>query len=1077
MKVPVKKSYGYLIAALVILLILAGGGIYVLSRFLHLDSYKEQVLAELQTSLKRTVRYETGEFSIGFGPAFTFTKLVVLEKDGTANFITADKLTFKVAILPLLEKKVLLKEMVLDSPVINITRDKAGVFNISDLLAEKKEEVPLHIKGIRINKGTVNFSDQAAAPEMVSVRLEDADLSLSQLARGKSCNFKFAAAINEQGNRSSVTLSGTAKLAPADRPLLDSSVTAAVFAKNIDSSSYWSYYSRFVPFNKILGRMDLDSTFKGKFTDFTSKGSIRISGLRFDYPQVFHAVLAPRDLRLTYDMELNPKDIAVKSLDLSIDGARITGNCSILDFRSGDPRIVARAHSSTISLENFNHYIPYGIIVRNTADFIEKKIKGGLYKLEDGTLNGRVSQIVSMEKGDNYNILAIRGSVEKGVLIYNKDVPMFSNIKGELEIRGKDFLLHRMTGTFGSSPFSLEGKLADFPLDKPTSYPFDMTMTPRQPEIAWLLGKDFGKKLAFSGESKLHLAGNGDTLNYNLSGDWDLSQAAYSYPDIISKPSGRMNTASFKGSVNSREMHIASLQYGILPMVLSASATYTFEGKKHLSLTIKTNQFQVHDVAPLSPAAAKYRPSGMLLADLKGESPNGSTDDLNWTGSVSAANLAFTPPGPIKPVSSASGTINFNGTTLDSSHLVMKIGNSTVYCMGTLSGFTNPTISLAFSAPSLDMSDMGYHSPRNELKVLNTQGNLELNDHNLYIKALSGQVGNSAFTIKGSLENLSSPSIDMSVVSPHLELSDILRVIKLGNTGKTGGDERTITIKAKIHADTGRAYDIDFGKLTTTVQLENNIIYLNHFELSALGGRITGKGRIDPGSEALAPRYQFSYSMEKVSADRFMQIFGIRKNDITGVLTMHGELTAKGESSAELKKSALGSVKLHCREGSIRKFAVLSKIFSILNVSQLLKFQLPDMVSGGMPFNDIKATLAIQDGTMSSKDLFVASDAMNISAVGKIDLVSDEVDATICVQPLQSIDKVVNRIPVVGWILSGDKKTFLTTYFEAKGKVSDPTVRAIPVKSMAKGVLNIFVRLFELPAKLITDTGDVLIGK
>jgi uncharacterized protein YhdP len=188
-------------------------------------------------------------------------------------------------------------------------------------------------------------------------------------------------------------------------------------------------------------------------------------------------------------------------------------------------------------------------------------------------------------------------------------------------------------------------------------------------------------------------------------------------------------------------------------------------------------------------------------------------------------------------------------------------------------------------------------------------------------------------------------------------------------------------------------------------------------------------------------------------------------------------LTAKGESSSDLKKSALGSVKLHCEKGMIRKFAILSKIFSILNVSQLFKFQLPDMVSGGMPFNEINSTIAIQDGIMSSKDLFIASDAMNISAVGKIDLVRDEVDATIGVQPLQSIDKVVNRIPVVGWILSGDKKTFLTTYFEAKGKVSDPTVNAIPVKSMAKGVLNIFVRLFELPAKLITDTGDVLIGK
>jgi uncharacterized protein YhdP len=134
------------------------------------------------------------------------------------------------------------------------------------------------------------------------------------------------------------------------------------------------------------------------------------------------------------------------------------------------------------------------------------------------------------------------------------------------------------------------------------------------------------------------------------------------------------------------------------------------------------------------------------------------------------------------------------------------------------------------------------------------------------------------------------------------------------------------------------------------------------------------------------------------------------------------------------------------------------------------------MVSGGMPYNSIIGTIAIQDGIASTQDLYLSSNAMNISYVGKVDLVKNEVEATIGVQPLQTVGKVVNRLPVVGWILSGGKKTFLTTYFEAKGKLDNPNVKAIPVSSMAKGVFNIFKRVFELPGKLITDTGEVLIG-
>jgi uncharacterized protein YhdP len=135
------------------------------------------------------------------------------------------------------------------------------------------------------------------------------------------------------------------------------------------------------------------------------------------------------------------------------------------------------------------------------------------------------------------------------------------------------------------------------------------------------------------------------------------------------------------------------------------------------------------------------------------------------------------------------------------------------------------------------------------------------------------------------------------------------------------------------------------------------------------------------------------------------------------------------------------------------------------------------MVSGGMPYNKINATLAIKDGVISSNDLYVASDAMNISAIGKVYLERNELDATIGVKPLQTVDKVVSRIPIFGWILVGKNKALITAYFEAKGNLKDPRVNAIPVKSMAKGAFNIFKRFLELPTKLFTDTGEVIIGK
>jgi len=276
--------------------------------------------------------------------------------------------------------------------------------------------------------------------------------------------------------------------------------------------------------------------------------------------------------------------------------------------------------------------------------------------------------------------------------------------------------------------------------------------------------------------------------------------------------------------------------------------------------------------------------------------------------------------------------------------------------------------------------------------------------------------------------------------------------------------------------DRGKARGIDFEKLKSTALLENNILYLQPLDCSTLDGQFSGKVRIDLGTSG-TPRYQLSYKLNEVSAELFMKAAGVKKQELTGTMTMQGDLTARGKTGEDVKRTALGSTRIQLEEGSIRKFAVLSKVFSLLNLSQLLKFQLPDMVAGGMPYNEITATLAIKDGVISCDDLYVDSDALNISAVGKVDLVREELDATIGVKPLQTVDKVVSRIPIVGWILTGKNRSLVTAYFEAKGKLEDPTVSAIPVKSMAKGVFNIFKRVFELPAKMITDTGEVFIGK
>jgi hypothetical protein len=348
----------------------------------------------------------------------------------------------------------------------------------------------------------------------------------------------------------------------------------------------------------------------------------------------------------------------------------------------------------------------------------------------------------------------------------------------------------------------------------------------------------------------------------------------------------------------------------------------------------------------------------------------------------------------------------------------------------------------------------------------------------LVIKQLSGQINKSAMTIRGNTSLIDVPTATLAITSPYLAIADLVSLSQFTRPPAAGNNERSQKpwhVTAAVSANSGLIGPIAFSSLRTQAELKDAILYLQSYDFQAYGGKVSGKSRLDFG--AALPRYQIASTVTDIDTSKLLAGFEVKDRRLTGTLSMNADITCKGNNVADYKQSALGTATLTITDGSINRYPILSKIFSILNVSQLLKFQLPDMVSGGMPFDELFGSFAISDGIISTKDLYMASDAINLSAVGTMNLPRNELSATIGVQPLQTIDKVVSHIPIVGWILTGKDKTLITTYFEAKGPANDPKVTAIPVKSMAKGTLDIFKRVFTLPAKLITDTGEVLLNK
>ncbi len=1060
---------------LIILLTLAACVIVIVGRLLYLDTYKDVIISTVEKALNRRVTYKSGSFSFSRGATFAFTKAAVMEKDGSSIFVSTKRIDISIALLPLIEKKLVLKEVRLEEPDIKLIRFKNGKFNFSDILEGNKEGIPLSIRGIRMQNGSATFEDQAISQQGVISYLNSIDLFVSRLIRGKSAMFRLSCAFPEKTGNGKLEISGTAKLPPKDRPLHDTRLDMKVSAANLNAARYWDYYSSYVPFRKIYGSIELDSNFKGALSDFSSSGTAKIKGLHFDYPQVFHSILSPKEVRIKYNMQLTPKDIIVRHLALDVDNLSVKGNCALKDIHSRDLFISAKATTNRFRLEEFGKYIPFGIIEKNTSEFIENRILGGTYKLQEGMLEGRVSQIAHMEKGTNYNVLSIKGTVDGGIVSYGRDIPSFNNIRGNLELRGKDFILAGMEGRFGTSPFKLDGKIEDYPLQTPTKYPFTMSMTPDRAEVLWLLDNKKTGLIGFNGPSTLYLSGNGYTSNYYLSGKWDLSSAAYSYSNIFSKTAGQPNRVDFKGSIGKDEVNVEGLQYVLKSMMLNAAGTYRLSGKKQLRYSINTNQFPIQDVSQLVPEIAKYQAKGNIKAAIQGKISEDKTGGQNFNGNLFLSGVSAKLSGNMKRLENINGNLIFYNDTISTNLLSAKLGNTLLSGSGTLIGFKNPSLDITFSSPALYFPDIGFRDKPSAPPVRDARGSITLKNGNLHIRQFTCLIGRSLIDAQGTINNIKKPALSISIDSPFLDLEDILALRGLELEKKTGEGPSGISGKVNFSAGSGKFRQFTFEKLRTALLFQNRTIHLQPIEADVAGGTLNAKGSVDFDA-AGKPRYQLSFNMKNLSAISIQRSFDVRR-EVTGTLSMDGELTAGGDNSQEIRKTVQGNLKLRCEDGSLRKFAVLSKIFSLLNVSQLFKFQLPDMVSGGMPYNKMTGSFTVRNGVATTNDFFIDSDAINISVIGKFDLPEEKLDLTVGVKPLQTVDKLVSHLPIVGWVLTGKNKSLVTAYFEAKGSWDNPQVRAISLKSLAKGVFNIFKRVFQLPAKLFTDTGEVIINK
>jgi len=388
-------------------------------------------------------------------------------------------------------------------------------------------------------------------------------------------------------------------------------------------------------------------------------------------------------------------------------------------------------------------------------------------------------------------------------------------------------------------------------------------------------------------------------------------------------------------------------------------------------------------------------------------------------------------------------------------------------------------------------------------------GNLSFDNERVTINSLSVVAGDSSLDITGFVEDYVSktPAFEISA-SAGLTNETIKRY--LGEDAPAFSDR--LNVKGRAHgrldgfsvdasADTGagraperRAIRISGAKFSAgSVSIGSGApVEIGSFEVTIPDGQVYGHafrdvnasgavtkdsadGRlrliIDGGEASASVRYyrnpaalnlfDTDITLNGVMLDKIIASFGVESKIISGPVYGKAKLN-RTRNAKDLVSGLNGSISLRAEKGRLYKFLILSRIFSIVNI-----ISIDELFRDGLPYKTVAGDFTVTNGVLATERLYLDSDSMRMSALGKIDLNVPDIESFLAVRPFVTLDKIISSVPLAGWVITGKEQSVVSFYYEISGPLVNPDVSPAPIKGMAKDIPGILERL-------VTPPGDIM---
>jgi hypothetical protein len=349
------------------------------------------------------------------------------------------------------------------------------------------------------------------------------------------------------------------------------------------------------------------------------------------------------------------------------------------------------------------------------------------------------------------------------------------------------------------------------------------------------------------------------------------------------------------------------------------------------------------------------------------------------------------------------------------------------------------------------------------LKEINLNAEFKGDSSEILIKRIvCGQttVGNSKLRIEG-FEN---PRFSLSVAMDAFDHSDFkddseftLRSIKQDSLiARVSGE-------FSLQAGSINLPNMSGTELIVNGILRNRKLSVNQLTTNTLGGYADVQGAVDFSDPV--PKLSVQGKVKSMTGGHLLKALGSKASMVEGEGAVAGTLIFEGEKASEMLGSLQGNVSMYSRNGTIRKWNLLAKVLSLLNLYDLFRGKV-QFTETGLQYSKMGASFNIKEGNFTTNNFLIDSPSMLITGKGSVNGKNKDVNGTITVSPLVAIDKTINKIPVLRSIFRSKDRGFVYASYNIKGNIEDPDISLNYVETIGGRTIDTMKNLLILPVEL-----------